>query len=163
TYTFQLQFISYSRRKAKRSLAAFSATPRAGSGSSDDSKGAAGGSTWTQTHGPHSATARGASPLSSRRNSSTPSNSGTPRRRPAGQFVGPAVVAAADPAGAAGRLGQQHRPAVAADVGERPQHPVLAADHQHRLAGHVGGQVRPRRRHLLPAADHLPRPGEDRR
>ena len=85
------------------------------------------------------------------------------------QAVGPRVVRADDDAGLrGGAAGQQLVPAVAAEVGERAQRAVVAADDEHaaladRLGPHVpGGRGLGTASHAHPAAaeEVLPLPGE---
>src|SRR5262249_12142144 len=74
--------------------------------------------------------------------------------------VGPAVIAALQ--NGAFPLPFRHRAgAVAADVGQRAQRAVVAADDEQRLAGQRGGEEVAHGAHLVGAPDELPRPRED--
>ena len=87
--------------------------------------------------GPSVSTAIGGKPVSSRRKSSTPSNSGVPRSF-AGQVVGPAVIAAAQFRDVAARLVEDRGGPVPADVVKCPQRPLRRRARP--------GSVRPRAR-----------------
>ena len=78
------------------------------------------------------------------------------------EVVGPRVVRADDVARRP-RPGQQLVRAVLADVVERAQSPVPAADHRDRHPGDRRRHVAARLPQLLDVADPLPGPGEDRR
>ena len=70
--------------------------------------------------------------------------------QPAGQVVGPAVIAAAQPRRLAARLRRHGGRPMAADVGKGAQHAGLVADDQDRLAGDFRGEERSRPRPRRP-------------
>ena len=72
------------------------------------------------------------------------------------------LVAATEPRGRSLRLGHHARGAVATDVEEAPECPLLVADEEDRLAGDGGGDERARPGELVGPSHQVPALAEDR-
>ena len=81
--------------------------------------------------------------------------------QPAGEVVGPAVIAAAQPRRGPFRRRHQRRGTMPADVVEGPQDALGIADDKNRFAGDVGGEKRAGLGDGTAAADVLPGVAED--
>ena len=77
-------------------------------------------------------------------------------REPAVERVGPAVIGAGDARAAGAGAVQQTRTAMAADIGEGPDHAVLAAHDDDGIAHHVERGEGARLLQLVDVADELP-------
>ena len=125
---------------------------------------------FTKTKPPHVSTATGYRLSCSRRSPSLSVRNGALRSSSV-QTVGPRVVRTADrslevaaravPSPTGRIVHHQTRPAVTADVVERPELTRPRADDQHALAGDLDVQVVPRRRDRRLASDHEPLVVED--